>query len=148
MAFQSIDAELQKCQTELSAYLGTHNVNDSTRSFQLDGKRCVLTMNSTGNVFISVNGVTYRYLEIVCSPKCSTEVPWLYVFEDAAFVGDYKQYGIIRNREPTSSFIGAYNIDNTEANVELDIVTDEFMQTGGGGYTMTRRSRRVRFVRV
>jgi hypothetical protein len=148
MAFQRIDAELHKCETELSAYLGTHNSDVLTRSFTMDGKDYILEMNSrTTRVWIIVNGSKYYYSHVLYNPGCSTEVPWSYVFSDAAFVADFRTYDIRRNRVPESSFIGAYYMVHDDKNLDFDIVTDEFVNTSGGGYTMTRKSRRVRFVK-
>jgi hypothetical protein len=148
MAFQAIDAELQKCKAELQAYLAAEPDALKTREFKLDGRDSVFSMGADGIVWITIAGLTpgrYCYSHVIMNPGCSTNVPWQYVLDDGAFVRDYGTYGIRRDTPPRSTFIRAHSLEFTPTTVEFTIETNEFVVTGGGGYTMERKNRRVQF---
>ena len=147
MTCHMINAELQKCETELSAYLGMQNVENFTRTVNIDGEDCVLSMNGLQHVWIEIRGMKYYFSEVVEIPGSSTWVPWMYVFNHSAFLIDYNGHDIKRKRVPASCLVEACNMDFNMENVDFDIVTDEIVSTAGGGYTLARKCRRVRFVR-
>jgi len=150
MAYQTIDAELQKCKAELHMYLGTMPNEVKTRQFDLNGKYCVLSMDVANNVWVTIDGLTpskYYYHRTVPSSGhgfSSTEVPWMYVLDYQAFVIDFNTYEM-RCKLPSSSFIKAGQLKYDRNSVWFNIETYEFVVTSGGGYSMQRTLRRVEF---
>jgi hypothetical protein len=155
MAYQVIDAELRRCEAELHAYLGAGPSQTKSLAIEfLDSERvrtAALYMNSDGTVWIEVNNLTpakfYNPSTLVMSVDgySSTQVPWIHVFDRDAFRCDCSTEGILKDRIPASCFIRAFAFRHNGKTMEFNIETNESISTQGGGYTITRKLRRVRF---
>jgi hypothetical protein len=155
MAYQVIDAELRRCEAELHAYLGAGPSQIKRLPIEfVDGERvrtAVLYMNSDGTVWIEVSDLTpaefYSPSTVAGSGGgySSTQVPWIHVFDRDAFRRDCSNEGILQTRIPASCFIRAFAFRHSGKTMEFNIETNESIGTQGGGYTITKKLRRVRF---
>jgi hypothetical protein len=155
MAYQVIDAELRRCEAELHAYLGAGP--SQTKSLPIkfvDGRSvrtAVLYMDSSGSVWIEVSDLTpakfYNPSTVAGSGEgySSTQVPWIHVFDRDAFRRDCLNEGILEARIPDLCFVRAFAFRHNGSTMEFNIETNESIGTQGGGYTTTKKLRRVRF---